>query len=459
MTRMSARLLDFAVAIALTLALAGAAQLRAAEWPSVRESDALWPTTPLDDAQWPDIPAAELKKLPAPVPEAPAAVPSAPSISATTSASSAPAAPTETQASTTKSDFTSALRSWFSSPDKAKTEKAADKTDKAADKTSDDTLTTGASLDIPPPKAQPVVPVRRLFAERDPSPFSFEAGARYWYSVGQNRFAFASNIFPAGNPTSTLDWDSIQGHSGEGFFRIDHHPTHLYVKGLAGGGILKGGNMDDLDFLVSQINFSNTTSAVDGNNLAYAMIDFGYAFEVPQEGIRLGAFVGYHYWHERMTAFGVRCNGDQVGNALCGAPGSVQVPFSTPVDIFDTTWNALRIGGDAKIELYDRWTISVDVAVVPYARVINNDSHLLRTDLGPTPNIITNGWTGVGGEADAFIHYKVLPHFELGVGARYWGLFTNTGSVQFGPDFSQNFPLTKFSTQRYGVLFEAKASW
>src|SRR5262249_558641 len=255
---------------------------------------------------------------------------------------------------------------------------------KPATKVSDDALTTGASLDLPPLKADPVMPVRQLIDYRFPSPFSFEAGARYWYSVGQNRFAFTSNIFPAGNPTSTLDWDRIQGHSGEGFFRIDHHPSHLYVKGLAGGGILKGGDMDDLDFLVTQINFSNTTSAVDGNNLAYAIIDFGYAFEVPQEGIRLGAFVGYHYCPDRMTACGVLCSGDQTGGAFWGPAGSVQVPFSTPVDIFDTTWNALRIGGDAKIQLYDRWTISADVAFVPYARVINNDSHLLRTDLGPT---------------------------------------------------------------------------
>lgn len=454
MTRMSARLLDFAVAIALTLALAGASQLRAAEWPSVRESDALWPTTPLDDAQWPDIPTAELKKLPAPVPEAPATMPSA-----ATTQSAAPATPAASaEPATPKREWTSALRNWFSPADKNKADEA--KMDKTkTDKTSDDTLTTGASLDIPPPRAQPVVPVRRFFDERLPPPFSIEAGARYWYSIGQNRFAFTNNIFPFGNPTSTLDWDRIQGHSGEGFLRIDHHPTHLYVKGLAGGGILKGGDMDDLDFLVTQLNFSNTTSAIDGNNLAYAMVDFGYSFEVPQEGIRLGAFVGYHYWHERMTAFGVLCNADQAGGAFCGPAGSTQVPFTTPVDIFDTTWNALRIGGDAKIQLYDRWTVSVDLAVVPYARVINNDSHLLRTDLGPTPNIITNGWTGMGGEAEAFVHYKLLPHFELGVGARYWGLFTNAGSVQFGPTFSPDFPLTKFSTQRYGVLFEAKASW
>ena len=61
--------------------------------------------------------------------------------------------------------------------------------------------------------------------------------------------------------------------------------------------------------------------------------------------------------------------------------------------------------------------------------------------------------------AEAFVRYDVGPHFQLGVGARYWGIFTDRGAVQFGPTFSPDFALTKFSTQRYGVLFEAKASF
>ena len=52
------------------------------------------------------------------------------------------------------------------------------------------------------------------------------------------------------------------------FARVDHLPTGLFAKGLIGGGVLKGGDMDDLDFLITQINFSNTTSAIDGNTCA-----------------------------------------------------------------------------------------------------------------------------------------------------------------------------------------------
>src|SRR5262245_41975529 len=49
----SARLLDFALAIVLLLAIAGAARLRAAEWPDVRASDTIYPG--LGTPEWPDV--------------------------------------------------------------------------------------------------------------------------------------------------------------------------------------------------------------------------------------------------------------------------------------------------------------------------------------------------------------------------------------------------------------------
>jgi len=397
-TRKWARLLDFALAIALVLALAGAASLHAAEWPTVRESDTLYPGALLGAATWPDVSADTIAQ-----------------INASAAAERASAAPTLTLG--------------------------------------DDKLLTGSVAVA----RNPLTPA--TFAARFPTEFTFEGGARYWYSIGQNRFAFTNGIFPFGNPTSTLDWDRMQGHSGEGFFRINHPPTNLFLKGVIGGGALLGGDMDDLDFLAAQANFSNTTSAVHGESLQYVMVDLGYSFEVPSEGIRFGGFVGYHYWHERMEAFGVLCNSTKFNSLFCGPAGSTAVSFGTPVDIFDTTWHALRIGGDARIRFFEDWTISAEIALVPYAFATNEDSHLLRVDLGPVPNIITHAQRGTGAEAEAFLNYAVTPNFEVGIGARYWGLFSGAGSVQFGPTLGPDFALTKLSTQRYGVLFQAKATF
>ncbi|HEY1541899.1 MAG TPA: hypothetical protein VGG01_05775 [Xanthobacteraceae bacterium] len=419
MKRMVFRLLDLALAVALSLAIANVGRVRAAEWPRVRASDTLWPGAPLDDPKWPKVSDDEPARIDAAPQGDPAAPVTAPVTIPAPAAASVPAA---LSGLLKDNDVTGSLGpSWPNTP-----------------ATFDQRFTSGLQA---------------------PSPFAFEFGARYWYSIGQNRFAFTNNIFPSGNPTSTLDWDRMQGHTGEGFFRIDHRPTHLYVKGVVGGGILRGGDMDDLDFLFDQLNFSNTTSAIKGNNIAYGIIDLGYSFDVPSAGVRYGAFVGYHYWREQMTAFGLMCNADQVNNVLCGAAGSVVVPFGTPVDVFQTTWNAIRVGGEARYELDDHWTLSGEVAFVPYAWLTNDDSHLLRTDLGPVPNIVTHGTHGMGGEAEAFINYKVMPHFDIGAGVRYWGIFTNSGSVDFGPTFTPDFPLTKFSTQRYGLMLQAKGTF
>jgi hypothetical protein len=420
-----ARLLDFMVAVAMLLALAGAPHLHAAEWPKIRESDTLWPLAPLGGPQWPNVPGG------------------------ITAPQTVPASPTQSPPAAAKDD-TAYRGATFPDVTASVTPQAK----------SDDELVTGASLDLPPPVKAPPRP--ELFTQPYSSPFSFEVGTRYWYSIGQNRFAFTNQIFPYGNPTSTLDWDRMQGHSGELFARVDHRPTGLFVKGLIGGGVLKGGDMDDLDFILNGASFSNTTSKIDGDNMRYAMIDVGYAYEVPEAGVKFGGFVGYHYWREKMTAYGLLFNADILNNQFSFPAGALAVPYSTPVDIFETTWHAIRIGGEARIQVTDRWSISGEAAFVPYAWMSNADSHLLRqdpADLGPAPNILTRGWRGMGGEVEAFVNYQVLPHFEIGAGARYWGLFTQAGTVEFGPTFGPDFPLTKWSTQRYGVLVQAKASF
>jgi hypothetical protein len=425
--RTVARLLDFAVAVALLLVLASLQQLRAAEWPNVRQSDTLWPLDKLGGPQWPNVPADKLSK--------PQTVPASPSPVSSNAPNDAP-----TYAVGSIGDVAAAAV-----PPSRK---------------SDDDLVTGASLDVPPLAPVKAAPQPAFFERGLPSPFVFEAGTRYWYSIGQNRFAFTNLTFPFGNPTSTLDWDRMQGHSGELFGRVDHRPTGLFAKGLIGGGLIQGGDMDDLDFFVTQINFSNTTSSVGNANLRYGMIDIGYAYEVPDAGVKFGAFVGYHYWHESMTAFGIICNADQLGNPLCGPAGAAIVDSGTAVVKYDTTWHAIRLGGEARFQVTDRWSISGEIAFVPYAWMNNDDSHLLRqdpADLGPAPNVLTRGWRGMGAEAEAFVNYQVLPNFELGAGVRYWGLFTQAGTVEFGPTFGPDFPLTKFSTQRYGVLLQAKA--
>jgi hypothetical protein len=283
------------------------------------------------------------------------------------------------------------------------------------------------------------------------SPFAFEGGARYWYSSGSVNFGFANSNPIAGDPTSTIDWNGTTGHSGELFGRLDYRPAGLFVK-----GVISGGTMEDRDFLSGQYSFSDTSSGINGNSLSYGIVDFGATYNVPYAGVRFGAFVGYHYWHEQLTANGLRCNPDDVGGAVCGSPGQWIAPANVQVMSYEPTWNALRIGGDAQIKFRDRWTLSAEVAGVPYAQLINDDSHFLRTDLGPVPNIIDKSTSGYGAEAEMFVNYALTPRIEIGAGLRYWGLFVMGGTSQFGPSFTPDYPLRTFSEQRYGVLLQIK---
>jgi hypothetical protein len=291
------------------------------------------------------------------------------------------------------------------------------------------------------------------------SPFRFEAGLRYWYSKGDTKFGFANGSPVFGNPTSTLDWDGVPAHSGEVFGRIDHRPTGLFVKGMVGAGSIKGGELIDRDFLVSQISFSDTTSSVEEGRVRYGVVDAGISFDVPNAPLRFGVFGGYHYWSSSMTAYGVRCNPDNLGNLLCSPAGATVVSFATPVIAYEPTWHAARIGVDAKMMITSSLSLSGEAAWIPYATLNNKDSHLLRqgaADLGPAPNVITSSSKGNGVAAELFLNWHVMKHLEVGVGVRYWEFSTHESTVRSGPSFATAYTGTDFIDQRYGLLLQVK---
>ena len=298
---------------------------------------------------------------------------------------------------------------------------------------------------------------------RFPSPWAFEIGARYWYSTGTTKFGFTNNVYPFGSPTSTLDWKDTTGHSGEVFARLDHRPTGLFVKGVAGAGTLRGGEIIDRDYVFDQFTFSDTTSQIHGDNLRYFTVDVGYAVDLPRYGVRVGGFVGYHYWREKMTAYGLTCNETDVvwPRYYCGPAGTVRYGDDTAVLAFEPTVHALRIGAEARFRIDRRWSVSGEVALIPIAWFDNNDSHILRqsmADLGPAPNVITSGY-GYGGMAEVFVNYEVTPNVEAAVGVRYWGMNAFRGDVTFGPYFDQKDELMNFEMNRFGLLAQIKGKF
>ena len=112
---------------------------------------------------------------------------------------------------------------------------------------------------------------------------------------------------------------------------------------------------------------------------------------------------------------------------LPNGPGGVPIPFNVAVMSYEPTWHAFRIGVEGRLIVDGNWSVSGEIAAIPYAALENKDSHLLRqsaADLGTAPNIITRSSWGYGVAAEIFINYAITANLELGAGARYWGLFS-----------------------------------
>jgi hypothetical protein len=280
----------------------------------------------------------------------------------------------------------------------------------------------------------------------------FEVGMRYWQSVGKTRFSInSSKADPtAGNPTSVLTYDDMDGYSGE-FFWYARNETNTFAKGFIGGGGLTGGSLDDEDYFAGQIKFSDTFSKLKGESLIYGTIDVGQNFTLIDGPSRLSLspFIGYNYWQETATGYGARCNHDDIDGAVCGAPGEVVVPFSTEVIKNKAMWSALRLGGEVKAKLWNRLTLTGEAAILPVTYVVNEDSHFLRADLGRPPNIEDRG-IGWGYQLEAALRYDITPGWSAGAGVRYW--YAEVDGKSDFVHFDVKVPLKDFTSERFGVF-------
>lgn len=300
-------------------------------------------------------------------------------------------------------------------------------------------------VEVPRPYAIPLPPV----SNKQPQ---WELGMRYWYSEGKTRFDINSsrqNRF-LGNPTSTLTYDGIDANSLEFVFAV-RNETRTFFKGFVGGGWLDNGSLDDEDFFVGQIKFSDTFSELDGDAMVFGTIDIGQDFTLIDQkaSVVLSPFIGFNYWEESVDGFGARCNRDDVGGLFCGSPGSVAVPFSTKVINNTAMWSSLRLGAELKARLWDRLTLRGDAAFLPVAYLWNDDSHFLRSDLGPVPNIEDSG-TGWGYQLEGEVRLDVTQHWALGAGVRYWYAETN-GESDF-INIGVTTQLEDFTSERFGVF-------
>jgi opacity protein-like surface antigen len=303
----------------------------------------------------------------------------------------------------------------------------------------------------PPPRpaaprpARPVAPARPAAQLHG---FTFEFGARYWYSTGKLAKDLYDDPRSSQNLNSRLTYSGLSSGSLEGFGRADT-TFGSFIRGFAGFSGLNRGALNDEDFPPALSPYSNTLSQQQGGKLTYGSIDFGQIV-VQNERVRASVFVGYGYLNESVSAFG--CN-QIAGNPFVCAPA---IGPGVLAITENSSWQFARLGVLAEFKVLDRLKLSAEVAWLPYEQITAQDTHWLRLGSGlfdisgPIPE--NGGGTGV--QLEAIASYAVSDNVTVGLGARYWYLQTR-GSTDF-ENVIVGFPAApvpqplNFSTTRYG---------
>ncbi len=272
-----------------------------------------------------------------------------------------------------------------------------------------------------------------VFPAKSAAPFSaaggweVEGGVRYVGNWGQFHKDFGAPISvgaPAMSDYSRLDYEDLQTYSGEFFGRIET-PSNLFVKGFIGSGSTNTGHEDDEDFFcncapnfpTAVSGYQNTLEPAVTGGISYGAIDAGYDV-LRGPGYKVGAFAGYFHLNESMNAFG--CTAVAFINCT---PNPVPTSGS-PVITESDKWDAVRAGVAAETMLTDHIKISADVAYLPWVGFSDLDQHFVA-NTGVLHEIFQGSGKGAGVQADTAVSYFITPQWSIGIGGRYWGMWTN----------------------------------
>jgi hypothetical protein len=250
-----------------------------------------------------------------------------------------------------------------------------------------------------------------------PSAYTGDVGLRFWYGRGST----GKNLHdPSGAfLVSRLTYSGLSIFSVEGFGRFDLN-TGWFLKGFIGGGGFRKGSLEDEDFPPGITPYSATLSVVDDSFPVYSTVDAGYNV-LRGPDFRLGAFAGYHFLREVVSAQG--CGQAATNPFICGffpVPGTIKVITQ------DNVWEALRLGFNGAADLTDRLKFELDAAWLPFVWLSGTDAHWLR--IGPAPGDfigpVPEDGTGWGYQLEGILSYRVTDFIDVGVGGRYWHMQT-----------------------------------
>ena len=277
-------------------------------------------------------------------------------------------------------------------------------------------------------------------------------GQTDWNHTDISGLPCVSGFPPCGDPTSVLEYEDVDTTILEfdGYTPLFGGP--FFARGYVGVGVVQigDGNLRDEDFFVGQVLFSSTDSVIADTDVFYVTFDVGRPIVNIGNNGWLAPIVGFQYWREKYEAFGI----NEIADPFNLFPGTGQtVPTDVLVFTNEVEWISFRLGAITLIQLTPPpgLSLTVDAVLIPYTDMHNEDSHHLRDDLGPVPNIIMDG-SGWGFQGEAKLGYEISPDLIASIGFRYWTMMSN-GDITFGPNTAApaTVPLNDLDTIRYGV--------
>ncbi|HKT34827.1 MAG TPA: hypothetical protein VJR03_08330 [Nitrospira sp.] len=295
-----------------------------------------------------------------------------------------------------------------------------------------------------------------------------ELGAGAWITTGETKWAHnASSIPGLGNPTSKLTYNDVGTNVAELTAKL--WVTPKWFGRLTGGyATIGGGRLTDDDYLAVDggAPSSRTFSDIKGDSTLYLNADVGRRIvDFPHSRGWLEAFIGYQYYYQKYTAYGL-------GQVICSTAGQTvdldpsspgtqplcnpnsSLSSSVPVITNTTRWHSIRLGGTLEYRLTRRFSVQSTIALIPVSVLDNKDVHHQRPDLDQNPSLSMLGY-GVGADADIGARFMIIRNLFASLGYRvYWNRMVH-GNVTFhdASGLTDEFPLTQFQTLRYGLTF------
>tara|TARA_B100001142_G_scaffold157743_1_gene158174 strand:- start:1215 stop:2798 length:1584 start_codon:yes stop_codon:yes gene_type:complete len=305
--------------------------------------------------------------------------------------------------------------------------------------------------------------------------YSLTFGTRLWISEGETEFAHCSSVEcgsvvttiggvtgSLGDPTSKLEYTSLRDRFIE--LTGDLKVSDIVVQSKIGVK-QKGdtGKFRDFDWITdgssvaaagTVFEFSDTISPVKEVYLDYQVWDIGYQFDLSKffKGVNLSItpLIGHVRYQEKAKAFGLFDLPDDLG-----AGSGWTVDTDTLVLQNQILWTGTRLGTEINWQASPKANFLTNIAYVEGMDVRNEDSHVLRGDLGPTPNVISKG-DGRGWMIDLIGKYAYNNNLGFELGYRYWRFEDRNASVSFGPDFTGSLPVRQLYSQRQGFMLGAE---